>query len=85
MVVQQGEQRMDHNGKINVRATVEDVGNEQYLLIIKANNGDHLELPCHGKGHALERLRCVADAMHYHVLYVEGVDQRLAGKVLVGA
>lgn len=58
---------------IDCKASLEEVGNGEYLVNIKANNGDHIELAAHGVNHAADRLRHFAEAAGYNVLYAEGL------------
>lgn len=62
-----------HNGGIDCKASLEDIGDGRYLVNIKASNGDHIELTASGKNHAADRLRQFAERAGYNILNAEGV------------
>lgn len=62
-----------HNpNKIGCTAWLEELGNEEYLVNIRAENRDHFELVAYGKNHAGQRLREFLAANPYKLLRCEG-------------
>ena len=69
------------NGRIGCKAHLEPISDGSYLVNIRAENGDHIELVANGVNHACERLRSFASDAGYNILYAEGVPAHWREKV----